>query len=279
MAKLTKRDIEKTLEEMPIDALITGKASSRELTTKQKEFAKGLALGLPKAQAYKKAYNSKGTARTNAVNGHNLAKRADIQIIAQGFREAFEAREYQKPAQIRELIVHNLLMMSLSEKVKDAQRIKSLELLGKLSDVNAWSEQKTTTVIHESSKLKQKLIDQLQTIVHGEVKEVTEDEGDLLLRELLGEGVEKGEESRPTPPPPPQKNLTTPLATTHINPHTQTSPNIVSTKSSSDSDDVTVHVDSEGGVGGFSDFDGELDVEYREGPPMEKGTPESGEGV
>lgn len=272
MAKLTKRDIQETLDKIPVESILTGKARTKELTTKQKEFAKGLALGLPKSQAYRKAYDSKARPKVIATKAHNLAKREDIQLIADGFKRAFEAREYQKPAQIRELIVHNLLMMSLSEDVKDAQRIKSLELLGKLSDVNAWSEQKTTTVIHESSKLKQKLIDQLQTIVHGEVKEVTEDEGDLLLRELLGEGSENATSSDPTPPPPPDYTNDHPPEHQHINPHTQSSGN-------SEKDDVTVHVDSEGGVGGFSDFDGELDVEYREGPPMEKGTPESGEGV
>ena len=63
MAKLTKRDIEKTLEEIPVESLLTGKVNTRELTTKQKEFAKGLALGLPKSKAYRNAYDSKARPR------------------------------------------------------------------------------------------------------------------------------------------------------------------------------------------------------------------------
>ena len=107
MAKLTKREIRETIDKTPIDVILTGKPKDKELTKKQKDFAKGLALGLPKAQAYKQAYDSNGTAKTNASNGYKLAQNADIQLIAEGFKRAIEAREYQKPAQIRELIVHN----------------------------------------------------------------------------------------------------------------------------------------------------------------------------
>ena len=285
MAKLTKRDIQETLEKIPVETLLTGKAKTRELTKKQTDFAKNLALGMPKAQAYRKAYNSKGTAKTVAVHGSALSKREDIQIIAKGFREAFEAREYQKPAQIRELIIHNLLKMSLSDEVKDAQRIKSLELLGKLSDVQAFSEQKTTTVIHESSKLKEKLLDQLKNVIDGDIKEVGEDEGDQLLRELMGEGVKNDYPSDPTYPADPQKNLTTPLATSHIIPHTQSAPesdsNSVPTKLSSENNDlltVNVYSEKKEGVGVDEKASDAGWVETGKAPLSDLGTMVDGEG-
>jgi hypothetical protein len=74
--------------------------------------------------------------------------------------------------------------MALNPEVKDAQRIKSLELLGKVSEVGAFTERKETRVIHESSKIKERLIEQLKTIINVDASEI--DEGDSLLRELSG---------------------------------------------------------------------------------------------
>ena len=191
----------------------------------------------------------------------------------------------QKPAQIRELIIHNLLKMSLSDEVKDAQRIKSLELLGKLSDVQAFSEQKTTTVIHESSKLKEKLLDQLKNVIDGDIKEVGEDEGDQLLRELMGEGVKNDYPSDPTYPADPQKNLTTPLATSHIIPHTQSAPesdsNSVPTKLSSENNDlltVNVYSEKKEGVGVDEKASDAGWVETGKAPLSDLGTMVDGEG-
>lgn len=237
MGKLTKREIQETLDKMPTEAILTGKANKRELTTKQIEFAKGLALGLPKAQAYRKAYNSKGSSKTVAVKGSQMAKRDDIQIIADGFREAFEAREYQKPAQIRELIVHNLLKLSLSEDVKEAQRLKALDMLGKLSDVGAFTERKETTVIHESSKIKAQLLDQLKTIVSGDnlVRDIDAD-AESLLAELTGSPVANSQDDESETPPPRNRESTI-EPTTHSIPHTQSAPESVSQSEISEKDE------------------------------------------
>jgi hypothetical protein len=150
-----------------------------------------------------------------------MAKREDIQIIADGFREAFEAREYQKPAQIRELIVHNLLKLSLSEDVKEAQRLKALDMLGKLSDVQAFTERKETTVIHESSKAKAQLLDQLKTIISGDnlVRDIDTD-AESLLAELTGIPADETQDTH-SETPPPRNDPSDCQPSTHSIPHTQ----------------------------------------------------------
>jgi hypothetical protein len=49
--KLTRKQIKEGLEATPIDTLLMG--SPKTLTAKQKEFARQVAMGKPKAEAYR----------------------------------------------------------------------------------------------------------------------------------------------------------------------------------------------------------------------------------
>jgi hypothetical protein len=55
--KLTRKQIKEGLEATPIDTLLMG--SPKTLTAKQKEFARQVAMGKPKAEAYRTAYDTK----------------------------------------------------------------------------------------------------------------------------------------------------------------------------------------------------------------------------
>jgi hypothetical protein len=184
MAKITKREIREGLEQIPIEQILLGSANSRELTHKQKTFAKQVALGKPKTVAYRIAYDTKGKKSTQAVNAHKVSNNDNVKNMIEAYSRAFEAREYQKPERLRELVIHQLTELALNPEVKDAQRIRSLELLGKVSEVGAFVDRKETRVIHESSKIKERLLDQLKTIINVDASEI--DEGDSLLRELSG---------------------------------------------------------------------------------------------
>lgn len=266
MAKISRKDIEKTLKEMPIDNLLLGNAQGIKLTPKQKKFAKGVAQGLSKSEAFRQAYDTNMNPRAVASSAHALSERTDIQLITEAYKRAFEAREYQKPAQIRELLVHQLTVHALSEEIPPAQRIKSLELLGKLSDVGAFTERKETTVVHESSKVKAKLFEQLKTIIHGDIKEVKEnDDGESLLRELMGKSDPSPGATLPTEldaAPPPRIGPTDSPSATHTIPHTE-----------SVSESVTGINSSENEGEGVVKNGGEVvDVDYREGPHDDLGT-------
>jgi hypothetical protein len=203
MAKITKREIKEGLENIPIEQILLGSANSRELTHKQKTFAKQVALGKPKTVAYRIAYDTKGKKSTQAVNAHKVSNNDNVKNMIEAYSRAFEAREYQKPERLRELVIHQLTELALNPEVKDAQRIRSLELLGKVSEVGAFVDRKETRVIHESSKIKERLLDQLKTIINVDASEI--DEGESLLRELSGndptESEPQTEEPTTTRPP------------------------------------------------------------------------------
>ena len=233
MAKISKREIREGLEQIPIEQLLLGSTNTRELTHKQKEFAKQVALGKPKTQAYRIAYDSKGKKSTQAVDAHKISKNPNVANMIEAYKRAFEAREYQKPERLRELIIHQLTEMALNPQVKDAQRIRSLELLGKVSEVGAFTERKETKVIHESSKIKEKLLEQLKTIINVDATEV--DDGESLLRELSGSDQAEGkhESQDPTTTRPPNIDHATHGTDIHINPHIQSvSPDTTSNASS-----------------------------------------------
>jgi len=221
MAKITKREIREGLEQIPIEQLLLGSANSRELTHKQKTFAKQVALGKPKTEAYRIAYDTKAKKSTQATDAHKVANNPNVSQMIEAYKRAFEAREYQKPERLRELVIHQLTEMALNPEVKDAQRIKSLELLGKVSEVGAFTERKETRVIHESSKIKERLIEQLKTIINVDASEI--DEGDSLLRELSGSDLNDSEPQTedPTTTRPPDIDHADEGSVIHSIPHIQ----------------------------------------------------------
>ena len=221
MAKITKREIREGLEQIPIEQLLLGSANTRELTHKQKTFAKQVALGKPKTEAYRIAYDTKGKKSTQAVNAHVVSNNENVKLMIEAYKRAFEAREYQKPERLRELVIHQLTEMALNPEVKDAQRIRSLELLGKVSEVGAFMDRKETKVIHESSKIKERLLDQLKNIINVDASEI--DEGDSLLRELSGSNPteSEGQTEDPTTTRPPKNDHAEHEMYIHINPNTQ----------------------------------------------------------
>lgn len=228
MAKISKREIKEGLEQIPIEQLLLGSANSRELTHKQKTFAKQVALGKPKTEAYRIAYDTKGKKSTQAVNAHKVSNNDNVKNMIEAYSRAFEAREYQKPERLRELVIHQLTELALNPEVKDAQRIRSLELLGKVSEVGAFVDRKETRVIHESSKIKERLLDQLKTIINVDASEI--DDGDSLLRELSGNDPteSKPQDQDPTTTRPPKIDHAEHGTVIHSIPNTQSASSNIS---------------------------------------------------
>jgi hypothetical protein len=221
MAKITKREIREGLEQIPIEQILLGSMGDKQLTHKQKTFAKQVALGKPKAQAYKIAYDTNGNPITASANAQKLMGDTRIKLLVEAYSRAFEAREYQKPERLRELVIHQLTELALNPEVKDAQRIRSLELLGKVSEVGAFVDRKETRVIHESSKIKERLLDQLKTIINVDASEI--DDGDSLLRELSGSNPTESEpqDQDPTTTRPPKIDHAEHGTVIHSIPNTQ----------------------------------------------------------
>lgn len=229
MAKLTRKQIQEGLDYIPMDTLLLGVATKGQtsLTPKQREFARMVALGDTQAGAYRKAYGAKGKPKTIGDNASRLASDDRVKAEIEAYRLAAEAEKQRTPAQLRSLVIHQLTKHALDEACPPAQRIKALELLGKVSEVAAFTERKETMVTHQSSAIKQKLLDQLRNVVDitPNTKNDADDSADSLLAELqaipgAGEIFEDGLEQT-HPPGTPVDEDGHGQEYTHTIPHTQ----------------------------------------------------------
>ena len=200
MAKLSREQIKQGLEQIPMSTLLQGATGSRpNLTNKQIAFAKEIALGkATQADAYRKAYGSKGRPKTVGSNASRLATDERISTAIESFRAAEQYREYQTPSQLRALVVSQLTNHVLDPDFPPAQRVQCLKLLGSVAEIGLFVDRKETLVVHQSGDIRQRLLDQLKSVI-TDVQDVTiKDEGDSLLDEL------KQTDATPTSTPPPE---------------------------------------------------------------------------
>ena len=202
MAKLTRQQIAKGLDTIPMSQLLQGATGTQpNLTNKQIEFAKQLALGkTSKAQAYRNAYQSKGNPKSVGSRASVLSTDQRIQVAVDAFKTAEQFKEYQTPTQLRQLVVSQLTKHVLDEDFPPAQRVACLKLLGSVAEIGLFVDRKETLVVHQSSDIRAKLIEQLRTIT-GQVSDVTpNDDADSLLEEI---NSAKSQDADPTVPAPP----------------------------------------------------------------------------
>jgi hypothetical protein len=219
-----------------------------------------------------------------ASDSSKLANRPDIALLINAYSDAIEASKYRTPAQLRELVIHQLTITAVSDEVSVRDRLTALKMLGTVSEVSAFTERKESLVIHESSKVKQQLLDQLKTIVSGEVREIPSDidEGEALLAMLSGVRPDNGSISDTHPEGDTPNRPVNDSNTIHNIPHNELPTENLepSTEMTSVSHSGTGQITSfEEGVGG-KESSGESEVvDYREGPPSETGSPVGGGGV
>jgi hypothetical protein len=164
MTKLSRKAIKEGIKQTPIEQILVGVANADKinLTKKQKDFAKAVALGKPKAKAYRETYDSKASPQSQAEQASRLAKNPKISAMIDSFQLANEAREYLIPAQIRTMAIQNLVSISIDEGEKTSNKLKALELIGKMSEVALFSERKEHIHLHTSADIKEKLLEGLR---------------------------------------------------------------------------------------------------------------------
>ena len=241
--RLTRAQIAEGLEQIPLDTVLLGTRTESRLTPKQREFARQLALGKSKAQAYRESYNSKGKPQTQAADGWKLAQRPEINQIKEAYQVAIEAAKQRTPAQLRELVIHSLTEIAIAGE-KESNRIAALKLLGTVSEVAAFTERKEVTSIRKSEDVRAALLEKLRTIT-GQAEDAViipaEESADSLLEEIqAGETSNDAENGRPasdaddpdqldpTGAPPPTEAFTTLSQDLHSVPHSGTSDNSIS---------------------------------------------------
>ena len=195
MRKLTKKQIQEGLELIPMDRILLGTGTNIKLTAKQKRFAEELAKGETKVGAYRKAYNTKARPAIQATSASRLASKPHIQLLTERIGLALEAAKYQTPAHIRALTIHELTRHAISEDTAPAQRIKALELLGKITEVALFTERRETVVTTDSGDARAKLMNAMRlAITNSQAIDAEYTSADDLLAELAGGDVNDDEQ-------------------------------------------------------------------------------------
>ena len=217
--RLTRAQIKETLANTPIESILGVK---QPLTNKQREYARKLAEGtMSKRQAYRETYNAQ-SAYTLASDPYKLASDPRVIHEVQAYKLALEAEKLRTPRELKALLIHQLVKHSIDEDFPPAQRIKALELIGKLYDVGAFMERKETTITHvKSGDLKAQLLERIKAVVDVDAK--TSRSGGASLLAEISEGRD------PTGGAPPAQASEAGGDPTHTIPLTQSLENTVDT--------------------------------------------------
>jgi hypothetical protein len=133
-----KTGSKEALEQTPIEQILLGSLGAKEvsLTTKQREFARQIALGETKAGAYRKSRTTKAKPNTASKRGQELSANGAIAAQVEAFRAAFEAQKYQTPAHLRALAIHELTKHALDARaVHQPSASGHWNSLGKMTEV------------------------------------------------------------------------------------------------------------------------------------------------
>lgn len=111
------------------------------LTAKQRKFAEGLVYGgLSKAEAYRQAYNYKGSSekglRNNAVRA---ASATGVGLAVRALEEEKTARWWRDKTRLQEYLVDGILKTA-EETESDLVRLKAIELAGKTRFASLYQE-------------------------------------------------------------------------------------------------------------------------------------------
>ena len=193
--RLTRKQVQDGLDSFPVSGLLTG--NNRELTSKQKAFARAVALGSTGADAYRKTYSNKSSARTAGNNAAKIKAHTGVELEIQAIKRAQEAEHIKNPAALRLLVINTLVELATNPDTKDAVRLQAVKVLGGVTEVAAFTERKETTVITSSTDARAEIMAELRSLAnaHAIDAQVIDAQAADLLEELKTAAAE-------THPPP-----------------------------------------------------------------------------
>lgn len=165
MIKLSRKQTIEALSHVPLDTLLMGQgAKTTKLTLRERRFAESLALGKSKAAAYRDAVpHSTGKPETQSRRGQELAKSGAVQAQIQALALAAEAQRHSTPAALRALVIQKLTEHAISDDVQPAQRLRALELLGKVTEIAAFTERREIIKTTDANAARSALLDSLRS--------------------------------------------------------------------------------------------------------------------
>jgi hypothetical protein len=193
MKTLTRKQIKEGLEQVPM-ADILG-VSHKEITPKMQTFAREIAKGSKKVDAYRKAYKADAKPSSLAKDPYTLANDPRVIQEVEAYRLALESAKHRTPVALRELVIQSLVQVLIDPKAKQATKVASAKVLGTVTEVSAFTERREVRTISSSADTKAQIMAQLREMLNGRAEDATIIEADTLLRELSGE-------THPLPTPP-----------------------------------------------------------------------------
>jgi hypothetical protein len=182
--KLSRKALEEGLNQVPISHIL-GADVSRQLTAKQRKFAHEVAKGSTKADAYRAAYNVK-SAKTMEAEPYRLAADPRVSREIEAYTLALETAKLRSPAALRELVIQSLVRVIVDPESKPGQITAAAKVLGTVTEVAAFTEQKVVRTISSSEDARSKVMAELRGILTAQASDATiiEADADSLLQEL-----------------------------------------------------------------------------------------------
>ena len=214
-SKLTRAQIREGLDSVPVSHIL-GKSVTRELTSKQKRFCLEVAKGETKASAYRKAYNVKSK-NTLQREPYQLTRDQRITNEIEALEAAMKAQAYQTPSALRALVIQSLVGVITDPEAKPGQITAAAKVLGTVTEVAAFTEQKVVRTITSSEDARASIMAKLKQLSNASAEDahIIDAQADDLMRELAGSATH--------PPATPQTDDAESLTSIHTIPHESTS--------------------------------------------------------
>ena len=190
MRKLSRKAINEGLDTIPISEILGISPSAKGLTHKQQTFAKELAKGTTKAEAYRRSYNRNPAPSTIVNTPYKLASDPRIQHEVEAYKVAIESAKHRTPEALRQLVIKTLVDVAISPDAKDAVKVQAVKVLGTVVEVGAFLERREVINTTNSKQAKEELLAQIRTLMNGNAVDAIEVDADSLLRELAPTEVE-----------------------------------------------------------------------------------------
>jgi hypothetical protein len=221
--KLTRAQVAEGLQSVPIDTIVLGVASTKEtrLTSKQRAFAEGVAMGKPAAKAYREAYDTQAAPIHVGHQAHRLKQDPKIAAQIDALRLANEARKYATPAALRALVIERLTATAIDDDIKPAQRLRALELLGKVTEVAAFTERREIIQTTDAGSARAALLENLRAALRAQAIDVPS--APVRSQAIDPGAADDGQGADPTRGAPPARAARS-AHTLLSNPHTESGP-------------------------------------------------------
>jgi hypothetical protein len=201
MRKLSRKAIEEGLDTIPISEILGVSSKDKGLTHKQQTFARELAKGATKAEAYRRAYKPTATQATLAGEPYRVAADPRVSAEVEAYKVAIESAKHRTPEALRQLVIKTLVDVAISPEAKDSVKVAAVKVLGTVVEVGAFLERREVITTTNSKQAKADLLQQIRTLMKGEAVDAIEVDADSLLAELSPEVEEV--ETMPAEPHPP----------------------------------------------------------------------------